>query len=87
MIGLMMFQGKRCLELVPSLAASHLKHEDPTLATELLRLLLHVEKMDSVVRRGELCVQGADRLKIDFREDFKGERKGLFTRERVSISR
>ena len=43
MIGLMMFQGKRCLELVPSLAASHLKHEDPTLATELLRLLLHVE--------------------------------------------
>ena len=37
------FQGKRCLELVPSLAGSHLKHEDPTLATELLRLLLHVE--------------------------------------------
>merc|ERR1719225_2396692 len=36
-------QGKRCLELVPSLAASHLKHEDPILATELLRLLLHVE--------------------------------------------
>jgi len=36
-------QGKRCLQLVPSLAASHLKHEDPALATELLRLLLHVE--------------------------------------------
>ena len=43
MIVLITFQGKRCLELVPSLAASHLKHEDPTLATELLRLLLHVE--------------------------------------------
>ena len=28
---------------MPSLAASHLKHEDPALATELLRLLLHVE--------------------------------------------
>jgi len=36
-------QGKRCLQLVPSLASTHLKHEDPSLATELLRLLLHVE--------------------------------------------
>ena len=35
--------GKRCLQLVPSLASSHLKHEDSSLATELLRLLLHVE--------------------------------------------
>ena len=39
----LIFQGKRCLQLVPSLASSHLKHEDNSLATELLRLLLHIE--------------------------------------------
>ena len=39
----LIFQGKRCLQLVPSLASSHLKHEDHSLAKELLRLLLHTE--------------------------------------------
>ena len=50
-----------------------------------MKLLLDVEEVDPVVRRGELRVQRADRLERCF-EEVKMIRNSLLTNESVSIS-
>ena len=55
------------------------------LELELVELLLDVEEVDPVVRRGELRVQRADRLKRCF-EEVKMIWNSLLTKESVSIS-
>ena len=55
------------------------------LELELVELLLDVEEVDPVVRRGELRVQRADRLERCF-EEVKMIRNSLLTNESVSIS-
>ena len=55
------------------------------LELELVELLLHVEQVDPVVRRGELRVQRADRLERCY-EEVKMIWNSLLTKESVSIS-
>ena len=55
------------------------------LELELVELLLDVEEVDPVVRRGELRVQRADRLERCF-EEVKMIWNSLLTKESVSIS-
>ena len=55
------------------------------LELELVELLLDVEEVDPVVRRGELRVQRADRLERCF-EEVKMIWNNLLTKESVSIS-
>ena len=55
------------------------------LELELVELLLDVEEVDPVVRRGELRVQRADRLERCF-EEVKMTWNNLLTNESVSIS-
>ena len=55
------------------------------LELELVELLLDVEEVDPVVRRGELRVQRADRLERCY-EEVKMIWNSLLTKESVSIS-
>ena len=55
------------------------------LELELVELLLDVEEVDPVVRRGELRVQRADRLERCY-EEVEKIRNSLLTKESVSIS-
>ena len=55
------------------------------LELELVELLLDVEEVDPVVRRGELRVQRADRLERCY-EEVKMIWNSLLTNESVSIS-
>ena len=60
-------------------------HHLALLELELVELLLDVEEVDPVVRRGELRVQRADRLERCF-EEVKMIWNSLLTKESVSIS-